>query len=85
MALRSEVVYLVGVHLIQQRGQRTPVRQVGIVEEEASAGLVKVPIDVVEPVGVQAGGAALQAVDLVTLGKEELREVGAVLAGATGD
>ena len=85
VALRTEVVDLVGASIVKERGERTPVRQVGVVEEEARSGLVEVPIDVVEPVGVQAGGAALQAVDLIAFGKKELGEVGAVLAGATGD
>jgi hypothetical protein len=46
---------------------------------------VQVPVDVVEPVGVQAGGAALQPVDLIAFSKEKLGEIRAVLAGATCD
>ena len=42
-------------------------------EKEAGAGLVKILVDVIEPVGVEAGGATFQAVDLVTLGEEKLR------------
>ena len=54
-------------------------------QEEARSGLVDVLINVVEPIRVQAGGAALQAVYLVALGKQELAEVRAVLAGAASD
>lgn len=46
---------------------------------------MNVLIDVVEPVCVQAGGAALEAADLVALFPQELGEVEAVLAGTTGD
>jgi hypothetical protein len=55
------------------------------VENEPGTGLVDVPIDVIEPVGVEAGGTAFQAMDLVAFGKKQLGQVGAVLAGATGD
>jgi hypothetical protein len=46
---------------------------------------VAVLIDIVEPFCVQARGAAFETVDLVTFGKQELGQVGAVLAGATGN
>src|ERR1039458_6100487 len=85
VALGPEVVDLVGTQVVEQRGERTAVGEVGVVEEEARSGLVDVLIDVVEPVGVQAGGTAFQAVDLVALGKKELSEVRTVLAGSAGD
>jgi hypothetical protein len=55
------------------------------VQEEARSGLVDVLINVVEPIRVQARGAALQAVYLVAFTKQKLAEVRAVLAGATGN
>jgi hypothetical protein len=55
------------------------------VEKESGTGLVKVLIDVVEPVRIETGGATFEAVDLVAFGKEKLGQVRAVLAGATGD
>jgi uncharacterized membrane protein len=55
------------------------------VQEEARSGLVDVLINVVEPIRVQAGGAALQAVYLVAFTKQKLAEVRAVLAGAASD
>jgi hypothetical protein len=64
---------------------RTHTAEVGVMEKEAVAGLVEILVDVIEPVGVEAGGAAFQAVDLVTLGEEKLRQIGAVLTGAAGD
>ena len=85
VALGAEVVDLVGAEIVEEGGERTAVGEVGVMEEEARAGLVDVLIDVVEPVGVQAGGTALQAVDLVAFGKEEFGEVRAILAGAAGN
>ena len=72
MALRAEVVDLVGTQIVEEGSERTAVGEVAIVEEEARTGLVGVLIEVVEPVCVQAGGRALEAVDFVAPGKEEL-------------
>jgi hypothetical protein len=38
----------------------------------------------VDAAGVEGGGAALEAVDVVAAGEEELGEVGAILAGDAG-
>jgi hypothetical protein len=40
---------------------------------------------VIDPLGVEMGGAALYAVDCVVFGEQEVGEVGAVLAGDAGD
>jgi hypothetical protein len=85
VALRSEIVDLVGTQVVEQRGERTAIGEIGVVEKESGVGLVEVLIDVVEPVGVEAGGTPFKAVDFVAFGKEELGQIGAVLAGATGD
>ena len=49
MALGSEVVDLVRAQIIEERGERTAVGQVGIVEKKPRIGLVEVLVDVVEP------------------------------------
>jgi hypothetical protein len=46
---------------------------------------VKVLINVVEAIRVETRCAAFEAVDLIPFGKQELGQVGAVLAGATSD
>ena len=61
------------------------VGQVGVVEEEARLRLVRIAVEVVDPRGVERAGAADEAVDLVALGKQQLGEVRAVLAGDAGD
>ena len=85
VALRAEVVDLVGPHVVEERGERTPVGEIGVVKKESGAGLVEVLIDVIEPIGVKARGAAFETVDLVAFGEQELGQVGAVLTGAAGD
>ena len=53
--------------------------------EQADALLVGVAVEVVDPLGVERGGAADDPVDLVAELEQVLGEVGAVLAGDPGD
>jgi hypothetical protein len=46
---------------------------------------VRVLVQVVDAVGVEERGAALDAVDFVALAQQEFGKVGAVLAGDAGD
>ena len=85
MALGAEVVDLVGLELVEQLDQRDRVGEVAVVGEQADPLLVGVVVEVVDPVGVEARGAADDAVDLVALLEQELGQVGAVLAGDAGD
>jgi hypothetical protein len=85
VALRAEVVDLVGLDFAQDRVERRGVVEVAEVEEEAAAGVVRVLVDVVEPRGVEGRGTADEAVDLVALGEEELGEVRAILSCDAGD
>ena len=85
MALGSEVVDLIRTHIIEQCGERTGVGKVCVVEKESGIGLVNILIDVIETVGVEAGGAPLQTMDFIPLFEEKLSEVRSILAGATGN
>ena len=85
MALRGQVVDLVGLHLLDDADQAGAVGQVAVVQDEAPVVDVRVLVEVVDAVGVEQRGAALDAVDLVALVEQELGEVGAVLAGDAGD
>ena len=59
--------------------------EVGVVQEEAGIALVRIHVQVVDPLRVELAGATDQPVDLVALLQEELGEVRAVLAGDAGD
>ena len=54
-------------------------------EEEAGLGVVGIAIEMADAVGVEGGGAADDAVDVVVFGEEEFGEIGAVLSGDAGE
>ena len=56
-----------------------------LIRTEPAARLVRVLVDVVDALGVEGGGAADDAVDLVPLREQELDQVRSVLAGDAGD
>ena len=83
--LRGQVVDLVGLGLLDDADEVGGVGQVAVVHEEAHAGLVRVVVEMVDAVGVEQAGAALDAVHHVALLEQELGQVGAVLPGDAGD
>jgi len=85
VALRAEVVDLVGLEVVDEVGHLARVGEVAVMEEHPGAGDVGVDVDVVDPAGVEGGRAPDDAVDLVSFGEEELGEVRAILAGDAGD
>jgi len=85
VGLRGEIVALGGVDVADDGDERVEVGEVTIVEVEVLVVGVAFFHDVLEAGVVVGRGAALDAVDDVALGEEELDEVGAVLAGGTGD
>jgi hypothetical protein len=62
VALRAQVVNLGRLVLLDQPDQIGGVRQVTVVHEEAGLRLVRVDIEVVDPSGVERGGAPFNAV-----------------------
>ncbi len=42
-------------------------------------------IDMIYPLGIKRGGPAFNAVHLIAFFQQELRQIGSVLAGHTGD
>ena len=54
-------------------------------QEEAHAVDVRIGVKVIDPRGVEGARAADDAVDFVAFFQEQIREVGAVLAGDAGD
>jgi len=85
VAHRAQVVDLVGLHLLHDADQVGAVRQVTVVQLEAPVVHMRVFVDVVHAIGVEQAGAALDAVHHVALVQQQLRQVGAVLAGDAGD
>ena len=85
MALRTQVVDFIRLHLLDDAGEAGGVRQVAVVEYEALVVYVGVLIDMIHPLGAEREGAALDAVDFIAPFQQELGQVGAVLAGDAGD
>ncbi len=85
VALGGEVVYLVGLNLLDDADEAGAIGHVTMVEEEAYFFLVAVFVEMVDAVGVEKAGAALDAVDDVAFVEEEFGEVGAVLTGDASD
>src|SRR5439155_9909903 len=85
VALRPEVVDLFRLDPVEVADQRRRIGQVGVVEEEARPGFMRISVEMVDPPPVEGAGAAHEAVDLVALVEEQFGEVGAVLPGDPGD
>ena len=85
VALRREVVELVGLRLLDHARQARGIRHVAVVQDEAAIADVRVLVEVIDAVGVEERRPALDAVDDVALAEQQLGEVGAVLPGDAGD
>ena len=90
MTLGAEVVDLVGLDLLNDADQVGRIGEIAVVEDEASGGaaevdLMGVLVEVIDAIGVEAAGAALDAMDAIALLQQEFGEVGAVLAGDACD
>ena len=85
VALRGEVVDLVGLDLLDHADQVRGVGEVAVVQVQPGARDVRVLVEVVDAVGVEQRRAALDAVHLVALAHQQFGEVGAVLPCNAGD
>src|SRR5439155_12675294 len=61
------------------------VGHVAVVQDEAAIRHVRVLIEMVDPFGVEQGSAPLDAVHHIALAEEKFGQIGAVLAGDSGD
>ena len=80
MALRREIVDLVGLVLLHEANEIRRVRQIAVVHEEARLPLVRIDVEIIDPRGVERGGAAFDAVDDIAFFKKQARQISAVLA-----
>ena len=74
MALRGEVVDFVGLNFLNDANEAGAIGQVAVVEEESDAFVVTVLVEVIDAVGIEQAGAALDAVDEVAFFDQELGE-----------
>ena len=83
--LGPQIVDFVRLQLIEQLHHLHRVGQVAVVQEEPHPIDMRILVKVVDPAGVEGGGPADDAVDLIALGEQELRQIGAVLARDAGN
>ena len=72
MALGGEIVDLGGLDLLDQADDIRRVRHVPIMHLKAQVLLMGVPIEVVDSLGVEGRGAALDAVDEIALAEKQV-------------
>ena len=85
---RTEVVDLVRLHVADDADEVGAVAEVAVVQLDLLDVDVTdevIHVEVLNALGVEAGRAADEAMDLVALVEQELSEVGAVLAGDAGN
>ena len=85
MALRREIVDLVGLNLLNDADQVGRIGQVAVMHEEADIGLVRVLVEMIDAVRIDERGTALDAVDDIALVEQEFGEKRPILAGDAGD
>ncbi len=85
VALGGEVINLVGLDFLNDADEVGGIRQVPVMQAETAVIDVRIFVDMIDAVGVEARRPAFDAVHLVTLVEQEFGEVGTILAGYTGD
>ena len=85
MTLRRQVVDLIRLRLLHDADQIGGIGQVAVVQVQANATVMRILVEMIDAIGIERGGPAFDAVNLVALLQQQLRQVGAVLAGDTGD
>ena len=83
--LGGQVVDLIGAHPREDFAQAGAIDEVAIVQEESGAAEVRVAVEVVDALGVEAAAAADDAMDGIAFGQEQFGQIGAVLAGDSCD
>ena len=67
MALGAEVIDLIRLHLLDDPDQVGAVGEVAVMEHQARITLVRILIQMIDPAGVEAARAPLNAMHLVAL------------------
>ena len=85
MALGAQVIDLIRPDLLQKVGQLSRNAEVAVVKIDPGLRVVEIPVQMIDPVGVECAGPADEAVDLIPLAEQKLCQVGTVLARDPGD
>ena len=85
MALRCQIVNLVGLNLLNQADKITRIGQVSVMQRKVTIRSVGIFIKVINAGGIKRRSAPLDSMNLVAFGQEVLRKVGSILARNAGD
>lgn len=85
VTLRGEVVHFVRLDVVDEPHEVRAVRKIAVMQEHPHVVDVGILIEIFDPARVERAGAADEAVNLIALAQQQLREVAAVLSGDTGD
>ncbi len=85
MALRRQVVDLIGLHFLHDPDQAAGIGEIPIMQHEFAALLMRSLVEMINAVGVEKRRTALYAVYFISLVEQEFSQIGAVLSGDAGD
>ena len=85
VALSGQVVDLAGLSLSQYLGKRAGVAEIPIMQKEFRPLIVKILVDRINSLCVEAGGAPDDSVGLIPLGQQKFSQIGSILTGDAGD
>jgi hypothetical protein len=85
MGLGPEVINLIWSDLLDDANQICGVRQIAIMQEEPHIRFMPIHIQMIDPVSIETGSPAFDAVDFVSFFEEQLSQVRSVLPGDSGD
>jgi hypothetical protein len=85
MRLRPQIVDFIRLQIIEQLHHLHRVREIAVMQEQARAIHMRILVDVVDAAGVEAGGAADDAMNLIAFFQQQFGQIGTVLAGDAGD
>ena len=83
MRLRTQVINLIRLNLLEDVPQPVPSDKIARMKEHPRIGLVRIHIQMVNPICIERRTPAEDPVNLIPLFKEKLRQIGAVLSRNT--
>ena len=85
VALRREIVDLVGLCLLHHPNEIGRIGQITIMQEQPHAAGMRVLIEVIDARGIERRAPALEPMHLISLGQQKLGQIGTVLPGNSCD
>src|SRR5439155_20904214 len=85
VALGGQIVDFVRLNLSDQPGQRAGVAQIAIVQKQPGAPRMRVVVNRIQAPRIESAGPPNNAVHFVSFGQQQLRQVGPVLSGNSGN